>query len=89
MIADSEWPALLGDYQAAIAEFESTSGALMGALTERNATDDSLRQLVDAEERAREAVILARMRLINLWRVSGAGLEPLDVASFTATSAQP
>ena len=89
MIADSEWPALLGDYQAAIAEFESTSGALMGALTERNATDDSLRQLVDAEERAREAVILARMRLINLWRVSGADPVPLEAASFSSRPARP
>jgi hypothetical protein len=89
MIADSEWPALLSDYQEAIAEFESASRALMGALTERNATDDNLRQLVVAEERAREAVILARMRLINLWRVSGAERPPLERASFSATPALP
>ena len=88
MIADSEWPALLSDYQAAIAEFESASGALMGALTERNAADDNLRPLVDAEERARETVILARIRLINLWRVSGAEAQPPEAASFTVPPAQ-
>ena len=87
MIADSEWPALLNDYQAAIAAFEGASRALMDALTERNATDDNLRSLVVAEEGAREAVILARMRLINLWR-EGAELQPLP-DSFTATPAQP
>ena len=85
---DSEWPLLLADYQAAIATFESTSGALMAALTERNATDDNLRSLVVAEERARETVILARMRLINLWRASGADLKPLP-AAFAATPTRP
>jgi hypothetical protein len=88
MTADgSEWPVFLADYQSAIAEFESTSRVLMASLTERNATDDDLRSLVAAEERAREAVILARMRLINLWRVSGAEL-PLP-PPFTATPTQP
>jgi hypothetical protein len=85
--ADSEWPALLSDYQAAIAAFESASRALMAALTERSATDDNLRSLVVAEEGAREAVILARMRLINLWRVSDAEFEPLS-AVLAATPAQ-
>ena len=69
--ADVDWPALLRAYESAIAEFEGVSGALTGALTGRNATDDNLRALVVAEEKARETVVLARMRLINLWRESG------------------
>jgi len=69
---DPEWPALLRGYEAAIAEFESVSRALTTALMERNAADSDLRELVLAEERARETVVLARMRLINLWRESGA-----------------
>jgi hypothetical protein len=73
--AHPEWPVLLGDYETAIAEFDSVSRALTTALTERNASDDDLRELVVAEERARETVVLARMRLINLWRDSGLDLQ--------------
>jgi hypothetical protein len=73
--ADVDWPELLRAYESAIAEFEGVSSALMGALTERNSTDEDLRALVVAEERARETVVLARMRLINLWRESGAESE--------------
>ena len=73
--ADVEWPALLRAYESAIAEFEGVSGALMGALTERNSTDDDLHALLVAEEQARETVVLARMRLINLWRTSGTELD--------------
>ena len=70
--ADVEWPALLRAYDSAIAEFDGVSSALTGALNARNSTDDDLRALIVAEERARETVVLARMRLINLWRESGA-----------------
>ena len=73
--ADVEWPALLRAYESAIAEFEGVSGALTDALNTRNSTDDDLRALIVAEERARETVVLARMRLINLWRESGAELD--------------
>lgn len=69
--ADPEWPALLRGYETAIAEFEAVSRALTTALMERNACDNDLTALVLAEERARETVVLARMRLINLWRESG------------------
>ena len=69
--ANPEWPALLRDYEGAIAEFERMSRALTAVLAERNASDDEVRGLVVAEERARERVVLARMRLINLWRESG------------------
>jgi hypothetical protein len=72
MPADSEWPAFLSDYQAAIAAFEDASRTLMAALTDRSATDADLGALLSAEEKTREAVLLARMRLINLWRESGA-----------------
>ena len=83
--ADSEWPALLRDYESAIAEFENVSRALTTSLNERNASNDDLRALVVAEERARETVVLARMRLINLWRDSGMEFQlpefPLPAAS--------
>ena len=82
--ANAEWPALLRDYEGAIAEFERVSRALMAVLAERNASDDEVRGLVVAEERARETVVLARMRLINLWRESG--LEHSDIAGATRPS---
>ena len=69
--ADPEWPMLLRDYEEAIAEFESVSRALTAALIERNAPDADVGALVAAEERARETVVLIRMRLMNLWRESG------------------
>ena len=74
--ADPEWPALLRAYETAIAEFESVSRALTTALMERNAGDNDLSALILAEERARETVVLARMRLINLWRESGVEIGP-------------
>jgi hypothetical protein len=69
--ADPEWPALLRGYETAIVQFEAVSRALTTALMERNGGDNDLSALVLAEERARETVVLARMRLINLWRESG------------------
>src|SRR5262245_190536 len=72
--AESEWPMLLHDYESAIAEFDRMSRALTSALIERSAPDDDFRALVLAEERARETVVFARVRLINLWRESGAEL---------------
>ena len=73
--ADGDWPALLRDYEAAIAEFETMSRALTSTLAGRNSPDDDFRALLVAEEKARETVVLARMRLINLWRESGAELD--------------
>ena len=70
-----EWPEFLRAYQAAIAEFHRVSSALTTALTERSSAEDDFRALVMAEERARETVVLARMRLMNLWRESGAEFE--------------
>jgi hypothetical protein len=79
--ADPEWPALLRAYEEAIAEFESVSRALRGTLVERNAADSDIAALVDLEERARETVVLLRMRLMNLWRESGSehSGSPLEV----------
>jgi hypothetical protein len=82
--ASTEWPALLRAYEGAIAEFERVSRALMAVLAERNASDDEVRGLVVAEERARETVVLARMRLINLWRETG--LEHSDIPGATLAS---
>lgn len=66
-----EWPELLRGYEAAIAEFDGVSRALTAALNDRDANDEDLSALIASEEAARETVILARMRLINLWRESG------------------
>lgn len=87
--ADSEWPALLRDYESAIAEFESVSRALTTSLNERNASNDNLGALVAAEERARETVVLARMRLINLWRDSGVQFQLPDIPLPAASDRSP
>ena len=65
---DPEWPRLLRDYEAAIAEFDGASRAVTALLADRSENDDNFRALLAAEERARDRVVLARMRLINLWR---------------------
>jgi hypothetical protein len=67
---ESDWPALLQDYQAALKNFESVSAALTAALTAQYSLDADLLDLIAAEERFRETVILARVRLINRWRDS-------------------
>jgi hypothetical protein len=86
--ANTEWPALLRDYEGAIAEFEGVSRALMAVLAEHNASDDEVRGLVVAEERARETVVLARMRLINLWRESGLEHSMLPDATLASIAPQ-
>ena len=65
-----EWPVILQDYEVAIAEFDSVSRALTAALVERNPADFEFLELVESEERAREAVLLARTRLMNRLRDS-------------------
>lgn len=87
--ADPEWPAALRDYESAIAEFESVSRALTTALNERTVRDDDFRALIVAEERARETVVLARMRLINLWRESGLEREPRGGLHGDAVTGKP
>ena len=66
-------PALLGAYETAIAEFQSVSHALTSALVDHNPPDYDFQALVASEEKAREAVVIARMRLIGLWRDSDDG----------------
>jgi hypothetical protein len=73
--ANPEWPGLLRDYETAIAGFDAVSRALTSALVGRSgvesASNEDFGALIAAEERARETVILARIRIINLWRESG------------------
>ena len=76
---ESDWPALLRDYHAAVKNFESVSAALMAALSARYPLDADFLDLVTAEERLRETVILARMRLINRWRDSLEETSPMQI----------
>jgi hypothetical protein len=76
---ESDWPALLKDYEAAVKNFESVSAALTAALSAQYPLDADFLDLIAAEERFRETVILARMRLINRWRESLAETQPLRV----------
>ena len=85
--ADPGWPELLRDYEAAIAEFESVARALTEALVESDPADSDLRVVVLAEESAREAVILARTRLIDLWRETGTEVSGARIP-VTASPAQ-
>jgi hypothetical protein len=75
---ESDWPALLRDYHAAVKNFESVSAALMAALSARYPLDTDFLDLVTAEERTRD-VILARMRLINRWRDSVEETSPMRI----------
>jgi hypothetical protein len=68
--SETDWPTLLKDYQTAVKNFESASSALTAALSAGYPLDADFLALVTAEERTRETVILARMRLINRWRDS-------------------
>ena len=70
MEANPDWPALLSDYQATLEEFERVSKALTAALIDRDSATDDFPELFAAESRAREAVVLSRMRLVNAWRDS-------------------
>jgi hypothetical protein len=65
-----EWPVILQDYETAIAEFDSVSRALTAALVERNPAELDFHGLVESEEKAREAVVLARARILNRLRES-------------------
>ena len=76
---ESDWPTLLKDYQAAVKNFESVSAALTSVLSAGYALDADFLDLVTAEERIRETVILARMRLINRWRDSVEETNPTKI----------
>lgn len=79
MSSESDWPALLKDYEAAVKNFESVSSALTAALSAQYPLDADFLDLIAAEERFRDTVILARMRLINRWRESLGETQPLRV----------
>jgi hypothetical protein len=74
-----DWPTLLKDYQAAVKNFESVSAALTSMLSAPYPLDADFLDLVTAEERLRETVILARMRLINRWRDSVEETNPMQI----------
>lgn len=65
---DPDWPALLIDYKAALAEFEHVTKVLTEALVDRDSAAEDLPELFAAESRARDAVGLSRMRLVAAWR---------------------
>lgn len=63
-----DWPALLTDYHAAIEEFERVTEALTLLLADRTSTPDDFRGVFAAETKARDVVVLTRIRLVNAWR---------------------
>lgn len=75
----ADWPALLTAYQAALAEFDRTTAALTAALVDRDFDTDDFPALLAAEERAREAVVLTRMRLVDAWRDTQQDVRQLEV----------
>ena len=78
---ESDWPTLLSDYQSAVKDFESVSAALTAALSGQYPLGVDFLDLIAAEERLRETLILARMRLLNRWRDSVDESRPLPLGS--------
>ena len=74
-----DWPALLEAYTAALERFERATSALTAALIDRDTSADDLPPLFAAEASARDAVVLARVRIMALWRESQASLDPLSI----------
>ena len=68
-----EWPVILQDYEVAIAEFENVARELTAALVDRDPADYDFHGLFESEEKAREAVIFARVRIMNRLRDSTRG----------------
>ena len=75
---DKDWQTLLRHYEAAVGSFENVSGALDQALA-RHPTDAEFFELIAAEERARERVLLVRKRMIKHWRASLGETTPLRI----------
>ena len=65
-----DWPALLTDYHAALDEFERVTELLTLLLVDRTSTPEDFRGVFAAEAKARDVVILTRMRLMNAWRAT-------------------
>ncbi len=72
MTENSEWPRLLADYKSLIEGFDGVSRTLSDALAKPGEANGQLLGLITAEVQARDAVVLARTRLMNLWRDSQA-----------------
>lgn len=62
------WPSLLTDYQSALENFERITKTLTLVLVDRTSSAEDVRRLIESESRARDLVILTRMRLMNAWR---------------------
>jgi hypothetical protein len=73
-MGDPDWPALLTDYEAALAQFEATSRALTTALMQPGGPNGETGALLSAEAIARDTVVLTRTRLMNAWRDADAAL---------------
>ncbi len=63
----TDWQTLLKTYEAAVSDFERLSAALGAALNRYPLAAEFL-ELISAEERARETVLLARSRLLRHWQ---------------------
>jgi len=68
MVGAEDWPALLTDYQAALEDFERVTKILSLLLVDRTSTAEDFRGVFAAEAKARDVVMLTRMRLMNAWR---------------------
>lgn len=81
-----DWSALQEAYEAAVEEFEPVSRALNAILLERKGLDSKYRALLTAEAGAREAVIVARRRLIDFWRGTRADPKPAPSSAIQYNS---
>jgi len=59
---------MLIDYHAAIDEFERVTQALTLLIVDRTSTPEDFRGMFAAEAKARDMVVLTRLRLLNAWR---------------------
>ena len=85
---DPDWPALMTAYEAAIEEFERTSKALTAALLQPGGPNGDRSALLAAEARARDGVVLTRMRVMNAWRETDAPFGRLPGRAQPQKSAQ-
>jgi hypothetical protein len=84
MTTDSDWPTLLANYKVIVDRFEVISRGLVAALDKPGEANGQLAALLAAEAGAREAVVLARTRLMNLWRETQ--VEQLSPTSTSETT---
>jgi hypothetical protein len=75
---DPDWRTLLTAYKSAVEDFDRVTAALTAAIADRSSDPSDFPALFAAEASARDAVILARIRLMNAWRDSSPELELLE-----------